>query len=282
MKQLLTILITTWILILSCEKEELTPKHLGVYDISPNTSEVEIRNHLVNVEKIGQLRIFNHDELVDLRLFQDLKSIDQLILSGCDKIESLNGMQSVEINKRLIIIDCDNLTVIEGLGQLDTIKQIGISNCKSLEKINLNKLVVADEITIDQSPRLETIEMINLELLKKEMNIANCLGLNELKMNKLKKVEGLLGFQSNASIEQFEYLTSLRSVDHLLIRGNQSLFNIDGFESLNEINTIEMWGNQIDDFCVLKGAILSNPDIEISIQGRSIYNVDIDYFHNCE
>lgn len=198
--------------------------YIGKYPfISPSlngNSNLTSIQGLSNITHIGgNLEIGDNESLLDLNGLQNLESIDgELYLFNC-KFQDLNHLNNLtSIGSDLRLENNPSLSDLNGLGSLTAIG----GNCKIYNNDAL--------INIDDLNNLISIEgVINLQYNDNLLNIDNT-------FDGLASVEGL--YISHSYFTSFNMLNNLNTIGYIRIYDNDQLTSIQGFSSLNTINSI--------------------------------------------
>jgi hypothetical protein len=284
MKKRILFAILVCSILFSCKKEESqfqTSTHLNYYEVFPNLNEERINQDLEGIRSIKRLKI-TYSDISDLSFLNNIESVNEIFIDHCPNIQSIEVITRIDNIERLSIWDCHGLTSIEGLENLDSLNYLELWSNDNVTDITFSNLrKINGKITIITSPKLKEINFPEL-LHTESLEIKGNRKLHSINCPKLNSVENELNISSNADLTQLGNWQNLEYVGRVGITNNTKLQSVDAINHIYINSFLMMWGNPIDDYCVLKDIVLQNDDLGINIRLSNGANCDYFYFEECE
>ncbi len=219
-----------------------------------NSGNITNLNGLSQITKVKNLKIFNNQALTNLDGLNNLTAITdgsiygKLYIINNPSLQNLDGLENLqEILEDIRIVENPSLTSIEGLQNVSIITpDIGIQikeNPSLLSLQGLNGITIANALVITLNDMLSNLNGLN--------NLTEISELLEINVNQnLTTLEGLnslvsvggqgLKIYSNPSLESFDGLENLVSIQQSYFMNNTALINIEALG--NFTSSAEMFG----------------------------------------
>lgn len=167
-------------------------------------------------------------------------SLQQLSLARVSKLKEIDGLVENHSLQHLQISEAPTLSHLDGLETNFDLRTVTLVNCPELTHLpNWRRLIQATELTIYGCRKLTALpkwSLPSLEILK----IGGCDSITDIGTFSQFPNLRTLKWTSLNGIEQSIDIAPLIHLRHLSIKGHPSLVEIEGFETLHKLETVDL------------------------------------------
>ncbi|CAN1169221.1 Disease resistance protein L6 [Linum perenne] len=183
-----------------------------------------------------------------------LRHLKELSICECELLMELTGLEGLESLTNLYLKSCKSITILSNLCSLKNLKQLSILHCEQLsEVIGIEGLDSLEHLTVRDCPSIKKLSDLSGLKNMKMLAIWDCTHLTEITgLDRLEQLESV-------------YITGLKDLRELHIKGCNKLSEVIGFEGLDSLQELSIHG--CTSITVLSDLSFLRKLIRLSIEG---------------